>query len=161
MLFSCKTKLSEKAVAEMLKPAIKLAIFSIVVGVLGLIVVILGYFLRHELEKILLFLCIFLLLFGIMYFAIIVKLKKDNKKRMDDEGIYEFYEDYLVIKSYKNGEQTGITKLYYRDVDKVKETKSVVFIYPNKSLAYPIMKDNLGQENLASLRKIFKLPAKN
>ena len=83
--------------------------------------------------------------------------KRNNEKTVNSVNEYEFYDEYFTIKSTQDGEELANVKAYYKAMLKVRESKNYIFIYPNKALAYPVAKTALSDENLTTLRKIFKL----
>lgn len=159
-MFSCKTKMTSQVTSELLHPILVWAIVLTSVGGAGLFLMFAIYlFTGFENFYIDLWLWICLVL-GVTYFVLIAIGKKNNKKIMEDETVYEFYDDYFTLTSIKNGEQMSTGKAYYKDMVKVKESKSYIFIYPNKAMAYPVGKTDLAAEDLAKLRTILKLPSK-
>ena len=158
-MFSCKTKMTPQVANELLHPILVWAIILTSVGGAGLLTLFALYlFIGFENFYIALWLWVCLVL-GITYFILISMGKKNNKKIMEDESLYEFYDDYFALTSFKHGEQISTGKVYYKDMIKVKETKSYIFIYPNKAMAYPVGKADLAPEDLVKLRSILKLPA--
>lgn len=156
-MFSCKTKMSAEVTKELLKPILIWAIILSAIGGAGLFIMFALYlFIGYENFYIEIWLWVCLVL-GVTYFVLISIGKKNNKKIMEDETIYEFFDDYFTLTSFKHGEQISTGKAYYKDMLKAKETKSYIFIYPNKATAYPVGKADLQPEDLTKLRQILKL----
>lgn len=156
-MFSCKTKMSADVSKELFKPILVWAIILTSIGGAGLFVLFTLYLFtgfENFYLDVWLWVCLVL---GITYFVLVSIGKKNNKKIMEDETLYEFFEDYFTLTSFKHGEQISTGKAYYKDMLKAKETKSFIFIYPNKAMAYPVGKAGLQPDDLTKLRQILKL----
>lgn len=157
-MFSCKTKMTEKVANELLRPLLILAIVLTSVGGAGLLILSILLVFTGYLNRYLYLLATLMLVLGIAYFVLLAYGKHNNKRIMEEETIYEFYDLYFTLKSFNKGEEIASGKAYYKDMYRVRETASYIFVYPNKAIAYPIDKSELSAENLAHLRMIFKLP---
>ena len=97
--------------------------------------------------------------FGLIYIIInFTTNKKSVAQNLADES--EFFEDHLTLNSYKNGEQIGTAKVYYKDILKLKETKHYIFLYISAFQAVAVNKQDLTQEDISKL-KLLVLEAKN
>lgn len=157
-MFSCETKMSKNVATELMHPIKIWAIVLTSVGGTGVFVW-LASAIAFNYQLNLYFGLVFwlALVIGIMYFVLIGVTKRNNEKTVNSVNEYEFYDEYFTIKSTQDGEELANVKAYYKAMLKVRESKNYIFIYPNKALAYPVAKTALSEENLTTLRKIFKL----
>ena len=157
-MFSCETKMTKDVATELMHPVKVWAIVLTSVGGAGVFIW-LASAIAFKYELNLYFGLVFwlALVIGIIYFVLIGATKRNNEKTVNSVNEYEFYDQFFIIKSTQNGEVLANIKSYYNTMLKVRETKNYIFIYPNKALAYPVAKSALSEENMTSLRKIFKL----
>ena len=67
------------------------------------------------------------------------------------ESASSLNEEFMEVSSIKNGEVIGTSKIYYKDLVKVKETENYLFLYPNKTQAFAISK-KISTEELSLLK---------
>lgn len=157
-MFSCKTKMTKDVLKELHKTIKIWAIVLTSVGGVGWFILLADKILFNYTNSYFSLLFILSFVLGISYFLIIGINKKNNSKMLEEESEYEFYDTYFIVKTFRNGEQLETIKTYYKDIVKVKETKSYIFINPNRIITYPVGKADLQAGDLLKLKQIFHLP---
>ncbi len=132
-----------------------ISLIMIMVGIVGLIVyVLLGTFLPGEPKWVELFL-IFAIPLGVGIVCYVLG-NITNKKSL--EGSRElkliFNEDSYMVIETNNGEKIAEIKVYYNEVIKTKETKNYFFIYKTQTLAHPIKKSDITNEQLEQIKNL-------
>lgn len=108
-----------------------------------------------------------LLIISAVLFAVglifVITIKKLIAKARESLKIntYEFYSDHVIITENSNGEQTATVKLYYNQITKGKENKLYLMFFINSVGAFPVLKENLSEGELNTLRKILKIRLKS
>ena len=129
-------------------------IISIIVGLIGLIAyIIISTFKEMFILEVLLW--IFAVLFGVGL-VLLLTINKAIKKADETKIICEceFDEEFMIVDAIKNNEQISSSKVYYKDIIKIKETTNYIFLYPNRQMAYPIKKDTISSSELSILKVI-------
>ena len=159
-MITIKTDIDEKAQKALSKGVIIFCIVSLVLGSVGLLLYIgLTMFFENIYLDILLLFCIPFSL-GLVYIIMINKnIKTMAKSNITNE--YEFNIDHIFVTSYKNGEQVGTQKVYYKDVFKTRETDEYIFIYVNRISAFILKKSNATTEQLTIIKRLLKLETIN
>lgn len=148
--------LNKKVQIELSKQPKINSIIAIIVGTIGLLLyIVLSAFFESMLLN-------FMLLFAIPFSVGLTCLITINKtiekfKNVDVLNKYVFESDFVTITSFKNNEQVGMSKVYYSQILKVKQTETFIFIYPNKTSAYPVVKQALSENELATLKNLLKI----
>ena len=99
----------------------------------------------------------YLLICSSAYFAIgivlLVTMKRSTKKQLAENKYdeYEFLEDCIVAKGYKNNEHIATVKYKYDGFVKIKETEHYLFLYPNKFFALGVPKDQFKKEEFEQI----------
>ena len=90
----------------------------------------------------------------------IVKRQLKQTKNSTKLNVYEFYEDFVNIKTMNNGETVGTTKIYYKDIVKRRESKNYFFLFINNVNAFPIAKCELTEDELKKIRILLNIQEK-
>lgn len=79
-----------------------------------------------------------------------IMLKKNIKNAAISPTVseYTFEEEFMLITTYRRGEVIAESKVYYKDMVKIKNKKDFIALYPNSVTAYVIFKDGLTKEEL-------------
>ena len=93
---------------------------------------------------------------GIGYLYLIRKNIKTVSSQTH-ENFYTFEQDYFNVKTLRNGEEIGNSKIYYKDLVKVKEIGKYIFLYINQASAMPIDKTTLKDDDLILLKAFLKI----
>lgn len=97
-------------------------------------------------------------LFGLgLIFYLSVRKNIKNAERLDALNHYDFYENYMEIESDRRGENIGKVKVYYPDFVKIREKGKFFMLYPTAATVYPVPKEGLSEDEIASLRRVFHL----
>ena len=148
--------LNKKVQIELSKQPKINSIIAIIVGAIGLLLyIVLSAFFESMLLN-------FMLLFAIPFSVGLTCLITINKtiekfKNVDVLNKYVFESDFVTITSFKNNEQVGMSKVYYSQILKIKQTETFIFIYPSKTSAYPVVKQALSETELATLKNLLKI----
>ncbi len=97
--------------------------------------------------------CFVLGLFLLLLLKSVIK-KIRNTARVNN---YEFFNGYFIISETNYGELTATVKVYNSQIIKGKETKNYLFFFIQSSAAFPVLKENLTEGELNTLRRLFKL----
>ena len=84
----------------------------------------------------------------------LVKRTKKNANLFDVINNYEFFEEYFTIESERNGEIFSTAKIYYKEIHKIKERKTYLFIYHTPATAFPVLKETLSNEELTQIKNL-------
>ena len=95
--------------------------------------------------------------FGVFILVYTSMLKKQTLKQNIINEI-EFFNDFFEVTSYKEGVQIGLSKIFYKDLKKIKNTENYIFLYTNNLQAFPISKKDI---NMAEITNIIKIQQKN
>ena len=155
-----KTKLDEKMQKELVHPALIIELITMIIGIIGLLayVIIKTSVENANVEYLLIFSIPFV--FGLVFY---LTVKKQLKKIKNNTklNIYEFYEDFMNIKTMDNGEDVGTAKIYYKDLVKKKESKNYFFLFINNLNAFPIAKYELTEDDIKEIRKLLNIQEKS
>ncbi|MBQ7798145.1 MAG: YcxB family protein [Clostridia bacterium] len=156
----CSCEINQEVQIELNKKAKRNSIIALIVGLVGLLVYIcIPTSVEYFLLEILLWVSSFIFVFGIVF---LVTINKANKKVIANKitAEFELEEGYMIVNSIKNGEQINSSKVYYKDIVKIRETEHYIFLYPNRQMAYPLPKSKLTNEEVTTLRSWLNLQAK-
>ena len=151
-----KTKIDKKVQISLSKKRLFVALVLTIMGVIGIIAytVLTIAFDYDVLNRYLLL----VIPFG-LGFAMIALIWQNIKKINGNEFIneYEFNSEFLNISTTKNNEVIGTQKVYYKDIFKVKENKSYIFIYINQASVFVIDKTCVKADEIKEIRNLLKL----
>jgi hypothetical protein len=91
---------------------------------------------------------------------LIVKKQVNFLKTKNWENGYEFYKNYFIVNQFTNGENVAVVKNYVTQIEKAKETEKYLFFFISSSMAYPVSKEGLTDDEINTLRSVFSLPVK-
>ena len=154
-----KTKLDEKMQKELARPALVTYFFLMIIGIIGLLAyIIIGTAVANaNVEYLLAFSIPFII--GLVFY-LIVKRQLKQTKNSTKLNVYEFYEDFVNIKTMNNGETVGTTKIYYKDIVKRRESKNYFFLFINNVNAFPIAKCEFTEDELKKIRILLNIQEK-
>lgn len=157
-----KTALDAKMQKELMKPVFIFGLIVLLIGAIGvgvtLVLEIVAIFAETDGYFAYLIACAVFLGLGIALLIIYHSAVK-SIAAFSTVNEYEFFGDHFTIDQTVNGENVLHNKIYNSQVTKVKETKSYLVFYIG-ALAYPVEKAGLGENELDTLRALFKLPVK-
>lgn len=101
----------------------------------------------------------------IIFIGIIYMLKLKTKKQYKKGVVnhYKFYQKYIFLSTMTNGQWTGETKLYYKDIIRrkyipvFKEAGYLVLYYQSKFMPLYIHLQDTSLEQVVKLQEIFKI----
>lgn len=154
-----KTKLDEKMQKELVRPALIIDLITMIIGIIGLSAyIIIKIFVENSnVEYLLIFSIPFA--FGLVFYLTVKKQLKKIKNNIK-LNIYEFYEDFMNIKTMDNGEDVGSVKIYYKDLVKKRESRNYFFLFINNVNAFPIAKCELTENELKEVRNLLNIREK-
>lgn len=148
-----KTKIDAKMQKEMLKKQLILSYVFIACGAVGALI---GFFVLIFFDSGEYFACSAIVLGCGLGLLIASKKMIKSAEVSNKENIYTFGADFVEVKTMYHDDEMGTLKLYYTDILKIKETKNYIFIFPDNTKAYPVLK-----ENVSDLEELKKLIHKN
>lgn len=150
-MIKCSVEFNKELVKE-LNGKVKLgSLISMIIGIVGLCAYItISMFIEAFWLEVFLWVFAIMFGFGLVFF---LKLDKINNETIKSKIIneYELNEEFMNVTSIKNGEAIGTSKIYYKDLVKVKETNNFLFLYPNNAQAFAISK-KISTEELSLLK---------
>lgn len=155
-MIECNTFVDANAHKEITKNACLAALIQLIAGVTGLVTyIVLGTLFDEPWTIVFL---IFSLPFasGLVSYICIKKSRKSLPNTVI-ENKYRFEDDFFSVATLRGNEVTGTSKIYYRDLIKVKEKETYIFMFINKLSFLPISKNALTREELLRLRKLLHL----
>lgn len=90
---------------------------------------------------------------------ILLKISARNNVKGGEILHITLTEDSFETETFKGEEKVGTYKAYYKDVTKVKETKSYLFCYLGKLQMLPLLKTDFSADELQTVKSL--LPNKN
>lgn len=96
----------------------------------------------------------------------VIYILKFRTKKLYNKGVvnhYKFYQKYIYLTSLTNGELTGETKIYYKDIIRrkyisiFKEAGYLVLYYQSKFMPLYIHLQDTPVEQVVKLQEIFKI----
>lgn len=84
------------------------------------------------------------------------KAFKSSKLYSTTEIIYDFYKDNIILKTIRDGESSGESKIKYTDFYKVIDTKEYLYMYVTSNQGYICSKKDIRAEEYSKLSQIFK-----
>ncbi len=163
MEFQVSTKLTPEIEIEGQKKIKKLCKIALIIGVLGLIAYILIAVIAYEENEEPFWLELMLWFFAVLFalgLIIPIVLKSVTKKSLSTiskvVNVYEFHEEYVIVKSYRMDEKIAEVKHYYSEITKIRQTENYVYLHLGLRGAYPITRSVLTEEQrswLFSLKK--------
>ena len=151
-MFKCAVEIDEDLQKEANEKVWIISLTSAIIGVVGLIsYIILSIFFKSIWLTLLLCVMAFAFGFGIVYMFVINRInKKSVNKESTDE--LEIFEDYIDLKTIKNGEVIVTLKTYYKDLFRIRETKNFLFLYINRSSALAVPKKVFTPEEYLTIK---------
>lgn len=159
-MLKCSVKIDDKLQKELNQKMKNRFMIAFIVSLVGLVAyVAVSMFVEYKWLDVLLW--VFAIIFGYSL-VMIITINKINKKTAGNNlsSQLEINEDFMIIISFKNNIQFATTKIFYKEIIKVKETENYLFLYPDKSQAFPIPKSEFTSEEF-SLIKVWVYSAKN
>ncbi len=84
------------------------------------------------------------------------KAYKTSKLYSSTEIIYDFFKDHIILKTIRDGEESGESRIKYTDLYKVIDTKEYVYMYVTSNQGYICSKKNINLEEYSKLSEVFK-----
>ena len=150
MKYTCE--INQQLQTELNKNSKRNSIIATIIGIAGLIAYIaLSMWKELLVFEIMLWVSACLFGCGLVYIATINKANK-RASSLKIVGEYQLEETFMFITAFKDGEQIGSSKTYYKDLIKIRETENYLFLYPNRQIAYPVPKNKLTPEELSMVK---------
>lgn len=145
--------LNEKVQIELSKKPKLISLICVIIGAIGLVAYIaISMFIDHWAINILLF---FAFPFGVGLVTLTTINKNTKNFKLNNViNNYKFYEDHIIITSFKGDEQIGMSKIEYSAINKIKETETFLFFFANFSAAFPIIKTALNNDELSTIKTL-------
>ena len=158
-MITIKTKLDENMQKELVRPALTTYLFMMIIGIIGLLAyIIIGTVVENANVE---YLLVFSIPFGMgLVFYLVIKRQLKQIKNSTNLNIYEFYEDFVNVKTMNNGEDVGTVKVYYKDIIKKRESKNYFFLFINNVNAFPVAKFGLTEDELKEIRILLNIQGK-
>lgn len=159
------TQMDDKVQKEFSKNNFLMGLILTIISSIGLAVFlvldIVSIFLEFEDDGLFAFVIVFAVFLGLGISLLILVNKAANSAKTSNKiYTYEFFKDYFTATETLNGENVATAKFYNSQVIKSRETKNYLFFYTNAATACPVFKGELTEEELNTLRSIFRLPVK-
>ena len=149
----CKIEVNENVQRELTAKLKLICIVMFVLGCVGFLTYIsLFVFLGDSFYLyILLIISSLMFGFGLVYLLTIARTKK---KQMEHKIVaeYEIFEDHIIEKITRDGEDFSTAKYNYKQFAKIKETQNYLFLFPNKFSALAVPKNQLSQNDFEQLK---------
>jgi ABC-type transport system involved in multi-copper enzyme maturation permease subunit len=160
-----KTKVDEEVQRVLNKKISIISLIAIILGAVGvlalLVLDIVLTFRDQESAVVIAFLMVFAVILGCgIGLLLIVKKQVNFLKTKNWENGYEFYKNYFIVNQFTNGENVAVVKNYVTQIEKAKETEKYLFFFISSSMAYPVSKEGLTDDEINTLRSVFSLPVK-
>lgn len=156
-MFKCKTKFTIEMQKQLNNTKQKIATIMTAVGGVGVFVYLITAFFPNITDAMVDWMLVFVLPLTLGILMLVTIAKTNNAiKKIDVTNEYEFNEDHMYISTIRSNENIGKVKFYYKDFVRVKETKDYIYLYQNKTSAFPIDKKQLLETDLIILRGILK-----
>jgi ABC-type transport system involved in multi-copper enzyme maturation permease subunit len=160
-----KTKVDEEVQRVLNKKISIISLIAIILGAVGvlalLVLDIVLTFRDQESAVVIAFLMVFAVILGCgIGLLLIVKKQVNFLKTKNWENSYEFYKNYFIVNQFTNGENVAVVKNYVTQIEKAKETEKYLFFFISSSMAYPVSKEGLTDDEINTLRSVFSLPVK-
>ncbi len=163
MEFQVSTPLNVDVEKESQKKIKKLCKISLIVGIIGLIAYILIGVIAFEegeepfwLEILLIASSVLFAIGLVMPIALNAATKKSLSTIHNVINQYEFYDEYVIVKSYRGEEKIAEAKNYYRELTKTRLTENFVYLHLGLRGAYPVARAALTEEQQAWLLALKK-----
>ena len=137
-----KTIVDENVQKELTANLRKLSLIALIVGAVGTAAYIALTVTNILGDNVFFFAVPFIALFTVGFIFTLSLRKTLKKPRKDDLTIEgELFDDYILLRDFKNGAKIAEVKVFYKDLVLWKETESYIFLYTTKFTAVPITKD--------------------
>ncbi len=158
MEFKVSTPLGANVEVESQKKIKLLCRIALIAGIIGLIVYILIGVIAYDEGEEPFWLEIELIISSLSFalgLVIPIALKAVTKKSLSNlqnvVNEYEFFEEYVVVKSYRGEEKIAEAKNYYTEITKIRQTESYVYLHLGIRGAYPVLRGAMTEERQAWL----------
>lgn len=137
------------------------ALALIIVGSIGvgifLILYVLAEFFNSDEGTSLIFLLLFAVFLGAgIGLKVVINKTLKTVTALPKINEYEFFKDYFIIDQTMNGENIAHVKVYVNQITRSRESNSYLFFYIGAA-AYPVLKSELTEAELNTLRRIFRI----
>ena len=156
-MFESEAKLTKFMLKEHNKKIKTLYIILMWVGIAGLLSYIaISLLIETSWLDYLLYVSSILFGFGIVI-TVSLNMAENKQDKLNQLNKYVFYEDYIEITSIEDDTRNlGTVKQYYDKIVKVKETENYLYLYINRVLFLPVIKNSLSEANLTILRGLLE-----
>lgn len=151
--------LNRKVQIELTRKNKMLSIILLILGSLGLITFVVMESIKSDIIYGLLLLSALPFTVGLISLVFINKSIR-NFKFNNVLNNYQFNTDHFIVRSFKDNEEIGMSKIEYSQVFKTMETKTFLFVFTNQVSAYPIIKATLSNEQMEQIKSLIKNPPK-
>jgi len=148
----CRLQVTEQVQKELNARAQLANLILLILGSIGLLAyIVIGVIHEYAWLDYLLWVSAIFFGFGLVFYITIKKINKKNPN-LNSTVEYELNEDHFVETIFKNNEQIGNNKFYYKNIMKIRDMKSYIFIYVSASAACAIPKSELTTEEITTLK---------
>lgn len=151
--------LNRKVQIELTRKNKMLSIILLILGSLGLITFVVMESIKSDIIYGLLLLSALPFTVGLISLVFINKSIR-NFKFNNVLNNYQFNTDHFIVRSFKDNEEIGMSKIEYSQIFKTMETKTFLFVFTNQVSAYPIIKATLSNEQMEQIKSLIKNPPK-
>lgn len=156
-MLDCETVINFEVQKAMVKKPKLIAIFSFIVGLLGLCAYIVLFIMYDSLLTNLLLVFAFPFAFGLV---LLLNINKNCKQRQTNDAVvncYHFDNEHVDIISIKNNEIIGQSAISYKDIVHTKEVSNFLLLYVNKFSALPVSLKSLTSEQYIELKRLLNI----
>ena len=137
------------------------ALTLIIVGAIGvgifLVLEIASAFVEMKENAIFVFLILFAVFLGAgIGLKVVINKTLKTVTALPKINEYEFFKDYFIIDQTMNGENIAHAKVYVNQITRSRESNNYLFFYIGAA-AYPVLKSELTEAELNTLRAIFRI----
>lgn len=95
---------------------------------------------------------------GIVFVMTFRSTFKQGEKLSDAANVYEFYSDCFMVRELHGGVETGVARIEYGRIVRVKEKERYLLVrYIGGGAALPIDKTALSEEELNTVKKLLRM----
>ncbi|HEY8390377.1 MAG TPA: YcxB family protein, partial [Clostridia bacterium] len=95
---------------------------------------------------------VFIALGSLFLIVIIILSKKSVFSQKEYKVFFDFDEDLIKITSFENNEIASVSKVFYKDLEKIEEREDYILIYINKINYFILEKSKMVEGNFSELR---------
>ncbi len=151
-MFKCSVKIDLDLQKEVNRKSFISNLVMTILGAVGLgFYIVFSLFFESVILEVFLWISAFMLAYGIM---LMIMINLTNKKSASNNYIdnIELVEDYLIISTIKNEEVISNSKVYYKDLTKIRETENYLLLYINRASVVPIPKRSFSPEDYSKIK---------